>query len=164
MSTSWHEAATLYRMAQQRKIEEADRLRMSTPSIKYPPALINAAINEFTEFLSNETWESAMSLLEASGQEIILGIDYLGHAYCKIYALTCHGLIRRQEAVGAWAALTTHIKKPYSECINAREMIVAAVHPHVGKMKPNEVVPWIKSALDKIAQNAPKPEAAFNAA
>jgi len=153
----WKQATQRYLLAKK---------NVSTPTTKTgkgnttDPAMdIDGVADELGRFLLNEG-RTGTELLMASGQHIILGENYDGGGVGEVFFLDGTGLRKSTESMGLGAAYHTlqggEARKPSVVASSCLEAVRAAVQ--FGKMKPSEIVPFIRKELDRIARKAPNVE------
>jgi hypothetical protein len=113
------------------------------------PAEINKAIRELEEFMKSDEGEAAKELLAATGRHIILG-EAPGAGSVTVYFLNDKGLQQSIEVTGSAAAYSR--QQPRVHAILADAAIKAATHPEIGAKQPEEVMPFLRAELDKIAE------------
>lgn len=156
MQTKWNAATQKYtaaKKAKQKEIEEnltAMAVRAALKP-KLGPTDVQLGAYELQEFMVNEG-HSAMELLKASGRHIILGEDYDGGGYGQVYIMNSDGFRVSTEAMGMWVAYSKNVAPPVLTPITPEQTILAAVRQ--GRLKPREVVDWLRQQLDKIADVA----------
>jgi hypothetical protein len=117
------------------------------------PAAINKVIHELEEFMKSDEGEAAKELLAATGRHIIFG-ETSGCGRVSVYFLNDKGLQQSIEVAGSAAAYSG--QPPRVNAILADVAIRAATHPEIGAKQPEEVMPFLRAELDKIAEGVKK--------
>ncbi len=131
---------------ERRKSEEAKKQKELEEARKKQEEILQG-VEQLREFLMFEG-TVAMRLLQASGNYIVLGEDN-GGGFLVVFLINGEGLYKSVEASGMGANT-----KPVLTRISNKDAIEVAVN-HGGK-KATEVVSWIRSQLNRIAEAAPK--------
>lgn len=141
-NSKWSQAAEKY---------QAAKITASTKE-----AAIASAVAELEEFMLADG-ETAMKLLGASGKSIELAEQSETSSFVVVYFFDGNGLQSVAGSVGlgaAYASFGGKTEQPKPSPITAEDAIRAAVE--YGGKKPEEVVPWLRSELDRIASEAPR--------
>lgn len=160
MSKKWHTSAQAYR-AQESERQKKERAQIRKESeeraLREAASLqqqtdINRATVELEHFMSTEG-AAAMELLRASNRHINFAEAYDGGGSGTVYFIDGDGLKLSVEPMGSWVAYRNGVPKPKITHVRAREVVEATVR--CGGKKATEIVDWLRSELDKIADAAP---------
>ena len=154
---NWRQATQRYLLA--KKKVSALTIETGKGTATNPPLDLVGTENELFYFLATEG-RDGVELLKASRQHIILGENYDGGGVGEAFFLDGTGLRKSTESMGLGAAYNVlqggESRKPSIVDSSCHEAVRAAVQ--FGKMKPSEIVPFIRKQLDRIARKAPKVE------
>ena len=110
---------------------------------------------DLATFIANAEGLAAKALLAASKRHINFGESYEGGGYGQVWFFDGTGFNRSDEAMGTWIAYAKEVPVPKITPMTAREAAEAAIDPRRGAKKPDEVMAWLRSQLDIIAEQAP---------
>ena len=153
MSAKWSEAANAYRRAQ------AAKEQIVNPQAPVAEQVTHAAISklqhELSLFISGDEGRAAVQLLSASNRFVRLGEDR-GDGHAIVYTLTGNGFERTTEASGMWTIFSSNVPKAKSiPCTNAEIASSACLSEFRPCKSPDEVMPYLRAELEKIAAAAP---------
>lgn len=159
MTQNWNNAAARYQAVKRQKMQEQQTAAIpATPPTSQPDNSLKIAqvATDLHMFMRSEEGRSALALLLESGRHLIFGEDHAGGGYGTVYFINGTGLHRSIEVMGTWQLYSSEVRKPEISPIPEREAVYAAVQ--YGGKNPNEIMPWLRAELDKIAAAAPQPE------
>lgn len=163
MNTSkWLEAAESYRLnngriaqnSTEQKSEEEAKKQKEQEEARKKQEQIYRGMEQLSAFLDDHG-SDAMALLKASGRHIIFGESRDGGGFSVVYMINGDGLHQCVESTSVSATFGAGSNpRPVPTKISILKATEAAVR--YGGKRGTEVVKWLKTELDKIAEAAPK--------
>ncbi len=153
MSQKWLDAARRYRQAEERQpkalISQLE-VQARAEIWRLWAAKIADAARDLEQFVHSEEGHAARALLGAARRHIIFGEEREG-GYADVSFIDVAGLQKSYEPHGTWTiyAKPGELPKPKIMPMAARDAVQDFVL--YTKKKPWEVLPWLRSELDKIA-------------
>lgn len=138
----------------------SERVRMSSAHVdasarQERQARAQRSASQLERFLDSDEGRDALDLLKTSGRHIIFGEERDGGGSGVVYFLNGEGLQQSIEAMGMWTAYSKpeDIRKPELSPIDPLQAVSAFADLR-GK-DPDELMAWLESELNKIADAAP---------
>lgn len=143
----WEEAAEAYRRKRAEQ-HPADQSGVVQPSVN--TTAIAVAARELEQFLDGPDGIAGLSLLKASGMEIILYHEFMGMGMGSTYFLDYEGLKESQQPEGMYLAYVKEGQIPKSSVwpVSARVVVDTIVRQGA---EPASILASIKDRLDRIA-------------
>jgi hypothetical protein len=152
MTQNWVNAARRYKEIEAAKPKPApapQQERVQADTWRLQAAQIADAGHELERFIKSEEGRAAMELLGAAKRHLIFGEQAEG-GYAEVFFIDANGIQKSYEAHGTWTVYTKEkLPEPKISRATSRDAVQAAVW--YAQRKPEEVVTWLRSELDKLA-------------